>query len=145
MAKYSISATTSAAATVAPFATIRAGSSSRVRLLELGIFNNAATASSVALYRATNTFVPTTSVLGQQYDTNDPASIANLDTAWSTAPTVTAASSLRRVSLPASIGAGVIWQFDNLVLGPAGTAGLVLWNFGASTASALNIYAVWEE
>ena len=145
MAKYHISATTSAAAASAAFCTIRAGASSRVRIKEIGFSNNAATASSVALLRATNAFVATTSALGQAYDTGDPASIANLDTAWSTAPTVTIANSMRRWALPATIGAGVIWQFDDLVAGPAGTAGLVLWNFGAATASALNVYVVWEE
>ena len=146
MAKYQVSVTTPAAAASAPFATIRAGASSRVRLLELGIFLNAATATSVALIRATNAFVPTTSIIGQPYDTNDPASIANVDTAWSTAPTVTVANSMRRIALPATIGAGVIWTFDPmLAVGPAGTAGLVLWNFGSSAGSALNVYAAWEE
>jgi hypothetical protein len=146
MAKYQVSVTTPAAAASAAFATIRAGASSRVRLLELGVFTNAATATSVALTRATNTFVPTTSIIGQPYDTGDPTSIANVDTAWSTAPTVTIANSLRRIALPATIGAGVIWTFDPMfAVGPAGVGGLVLWNFGSGAGSALNVYAVWEE
>ena len=144
MGIYSVAAASTATTTGAPIATIRAGASSRIRLRELGVFCNAATASAVGLIRASNTATASTSVLGQAYDTGDPASIANLDTAWSAAPTIGTAY-MRRVQLPAAIGAGVIWQFDDLAVGPAGTASLVLWNFSGSTNSVLQIYAVWEE
>jgi hypothetical protein len=145
MATYSAAVTTPAAATVAPYCTIRAGASSRARILEIGVFTNAATSSSISLQRATNTFVATTSLVGQPYDLGDPTSIAAVDTTWSTAPTITTANKIRQIVLPASIGAGVIWTFDDLVVGPAGTAGLVLWNFGAGTGSALSVHVTWEE
>lgn len=145
MALYSISAASTATVTVAPIATLAAGAGARLRLLELGVFCNAATASAVALYRPTNTPVVTTSTAGQPYDVADLAATGLLGTAWSTAPTVTAANSLRRVQLPAAIGAGVIWQFDDLVVGPLGAGSLVLWNFSGATNSVLQIYAVWSE
>jgi hypothetical protein len=146
MAKYSAAVTTPAPATLAPFATIRAGASSRIRLLELGVANNAATASSIAVQRATNTFVPTTSLLGQPNDLGDPASIGAVDTTWSTAPTINTLIKLRQVVLPATIGAGWVWVLpEPIVLGPAGVGALVVWNFGAAAASALSLYCVWEE
>lgn len=144
MPAYSAGVATPAPLTVAPYATIRAGTATRIRLLEVGVFCNAATLSSIGLYRAANTFVPTTSALGQAYDTSDQAALGNIDTAWSTAPTV-ATVPLRRAVLPAAIGAGIVWQFDDLVVGPAGTAGLVVWNFGGATASVLQLFAVWRE
>lgn len=145
MPLYSISAASPAALTVAPIATIWAAAGTRLKLKEIGVFCNAATASGVALYRPTNTPVASTTAVGQAYDTADVAGGGLLGTAWSTAPTVSAALSLRRVQLPAAIGAGVIWQFDNLIIGPAGTGSLVLWNFSGSTNSVLQVYAVWDE
>ena len=145
MALYSVSAPSTATVTVAPIATLWAGAGKRLRLKELGVFCNAATASAVALYRATNTPAASTTAVGQGYDTTDLAATGLLGTVWSTAPTVSALLGLRRVQLPAAIGAGVIWQFDDLVVGPAGTSSLVLWNHGGTTNSVLQIYAVWDE
>jgi hypothetical protein len=52
---------------------------------------------------------------------------------------------LRRIVLPAAIGAGVIWQFDRLIAGVLGTTSLVLWNFGGAAASALSLYIVCDD
>jgi hypothetical protein len=70
-----------------------------------------------------------------------------VDTAWSTAPTITAASRLRRGQLPASIGAQWVWTFrDGLwVRSATATDNVVLWNETGSAISVLNGYAVWEE
>lgn len=148
MGQYSAGVLTPAAATVAPYATIAAAAALRTRIYEIGAFCNAATASSIGLYRATNTFVVTTSTLTQVEDepTVNPAGTTIIGTAWSTAPTIGSNVPHRRAVLPAAIGAGVIWQFpQGLTVGPAGTLGLVVWNFGGSTASALNLYVVCDD
>lgn len=77
-----------AAAAGAPYCTLHTGGSLRAKIREIGISTNAATVSSVGLVRPTNTPVASTSLLGQGEDPGDPASTVNIDTAWSTAPTV---------------------------------------------------------
>ena len=142
---YSVGQATVAAATGAAYATIHTGSSYKARIVEIGLACNAATASSVGLIRASNTPVASTSVLGQAEDPSDPASTVNFDTAWSTAPTI-GSNYLRRFGLPATIGAGIIWTWspDKPLVLPV-SSWLVLWNFGASTASVLQAYVKWLE
>ena len=142
--RYGAAVTTPAAAAGAAFCTIAAPASARVRITEIGLFLNAATATSAQLIRANNTYVATTTVSPVPEDPADPAGTSLIGTAWSTAPTIQTVP-LRRLVAPAAISAGVIWQFENLVVGPigAGTA-LVLWNFGGATASALSVYVVTD-
>ena len=62
--------------------------------------------------------------------------------AWSAAPTIPA-QFMRRKSLPATIGAGVIWTFP-MGLGVAAAGEMVVWNLAANSAS-LNVTVVTEE
>lgn len=149
MAVFSVSITTPAAAAGAAYLNIRAASTARARIREIGAFCNAATSSSIGLIRTLTQGTPTTSVLGQVQDVADAASVTNIDSAWSSAPTIAATPIyLRKIVLPASIGAGIIWTFppDTALLGTnTATGGLLLWNFGGSAGSALSAYVVWEE
>jgi len=56
-----------AAATGATYATLHTGANIRARIREIGMFVNAATASSVGLIRPSNTPVASTSVLGHPF------------------------------------------------------------------------------
>jgi hypothetical protein len=135
-----------AAASGAPYLTFHTGSLSRARIQELAIFVNAATASSVGLIRPANTPVATTSTLGQPDDPNEPVPTSSVDTAWSTAPTITGNVFLRRIVIPATIGQGVIWTWpDGKELIVNVSSYLVLWNFGASAGSILSGYVRWIE
>jgi hypothetical protein len=81
----------------------------RASILELGIFAVTAVAGEFGLGRAGGTGATPTSVLVQAADSADEAGTSNL-TSYSTgitAPTVF----MRRVQLPATIGAGVIWTW----------------------------------
>ena len=143
MGTYSLGIQSVAAAAGAPYATLHTGAG-RIRISEIEIFVNAATASSVGLARPTNSPVATTSTLGQAQDPADVASLVNLDTAWSTAPTVSLFH--RRVTIPAVIGNGIIWTFpDPRPFYVPANSYIVLWNFGASTGSILNTTVVWDE
>ncbi len=145
MARYEVAVRTPAALTVAPFATLHTVATDRAMIREIGIFSSTATAASVGLIRASNTPVATTSALGQAADPGNPAGTVDLDTAWSTAPTV-GTIFLRRISLPANTGAGVIWTWQpgaDLVL--AISSWLVFWNFGGATGPALDVYVAWDE
>ena len=142
---YSVGIQSVAAVSGAAFATMHTGANIRARIREIGLFVNAATASSIGLIRPSNGPVATTSFLGQAEDAAAPASTVNLDNAWSTAPTI-GALFLRRITLPATIGNGVVWTWnpgEELIV-PVSSY-LVFWNFGAATGSVLNMYVKWIE
>lgn len=135
-----------AATTGTTVATIHTGANLTASIREIGIFMTAGTASSFGLIRPNNSPTASTSVLGQAQDPAQGASTVNLDTAWSTAPTIGSNVYLRQVELPASIGGGVIWTWPNgagLIV--AVSSYLVIWNFGSGTNGAPVIYVVWEE
>lgn len=145
MARYSVGVVGVTAATGAAYATVHTASTERAFIREIGFFNTTAVASRVAIGRKNNTPVATTSVLGQAEDPADAVAVTNVDTAWSTAPTAPA-NFLRRTSLAAAIGAGVIWTWPvgkELVI-PV-SEWLIIWNDGAATAAANVLYVVWEE
>lgn len=145
MATYSLRVITPAAATVAAYATIHTPSGRKARIYEMGAFCNAATASSFGVIRSSNTPVASTSTVGAAEDPLSGASTVNVDTAWSTAPTV-GTSFLRGFVSQATIGAGVIWTWPlNAPLVIDVSSWLVLWNFGAGAGSALTFYAKWDE
>lgn len=120
-------------------------SQGRVRLLELGIFLGAATASTYGLGRpAAIGITPTSPVVGQALDPADAAAVAATAVAWGTRPTApTSSIYLRRIGLPAAIGAGIIWTFPDPGLIIAVNQSLALYNL--ATNGVVDIYAVWDE
>ncbi len=130
--------------TTIPAITILTGANQgRVKLLEVGIFITAATGSDFGLGRpAAVGITPTTPVDFLPEDPNDvmPTGTVQTATAWGTGPTVPA-NFLRRVQLPAQVGAGVIWTFPKGIVIPA-SGNLVLWNTGATAIA--NIYFVCD-
>lgn len=148
MSRYSIGFSSAAAAAGAAYAAFRAPTRLS-KVLEIGLACNAATASLISLFRNTaGTYAASTSTgVGQAEIPTDQAGTSLVDTAWSTPPTVTAANRIRRFGLPATIGAGLIWTFQNglWVRATTATDNLVIWNEGAGAGSALNGYIVWEE
>jgi len=86
----------------------------RPKIMEVGFFLGAATASTYGLNRTTALGTRTTPVALLAEDAADPAltGITLVDTAlaWSVQPTF-ASDDLRRIALPATIGTGVIWTF----------------------------------
>lgn len=144
MARYHVAFTTPAAAAGAAFADLRSGASDRVRVLEVGLFHTAATASTPSLERSTTLGTASTTVQPQPGEPGDAPCNAVVGTAWSVAPASTAVP-LRRVSLPANIGAGIIWTFGfgDLVI-PVG-ASLVLMNRAAGAAGVCAGYITFDE
>lgn len=142
-ALYSAAVVTPAAAANAAFCVLRAAAGDRARIREITVTVNAATASSVGLIRTTANGTPTTSVLGQAWDSSDTAAVTSIDSAWSAAPTI-GSIYLRRQVIPATIGQGPSWVFPSGLILPA-SGGIALWNYGASAGSALSVTFVWEE
>lgn len=87
------------------------------KLMELGISQNAATAGVFGLGRPAAIGVgPTTPVTVIAEDQNGPTGQTSSAIAWgTTAPTVPTVF-FRRVSCPATIGAGIIWTFPRGII-----------------------------
>jgi hypothetical protein len=142
---YTVGVRTPAAAAGATYATIHNAATDVLYIREIGLFLSAATATSCGLIRASNTPVASTSAVGQAMDTARPAGTGNVDTAWSTAPTI-GSIYLRRITLPATIGAGIIWTFPpDMPLILNASQWVVLWNFGGSAGAACDVYVTWDE
>jgi hypothetical protein len=113
----------------------------RCRLLELGMTATAATAQTLGLGRPQAQGITPVNVLFQAEDFAEVASVSNASLSWGTSPTVPL-QFYRRLSLPATIGAGMIWTFPRSLWVPI-NASLVLWNI--TSGAALDIWAVIEE
>lgn len=121
---------------------IRTGATpGRARLIELGFFLAAATASVIGFGRpAAIGTTPTSPVNFLPEDPNDivASGVIQSALAWAGAPTIPT-SFMRRISLPATIGTGVIWTFPEGIVIPV-EASLILWNL--STNAVMDAYAV---
>ena len=142
MAIYSLSLNTTVTTTGAAAMDIRASAANSPRIMEVGLNLLTATASTYGLGRSGNTPTQTSPVLVQAENPADPAGLTGCAVAWSVAPTVPT-QFFRRVSLPATAGAGVIWTFPRgLILAAAGT--MLLWNLATNSAST-NAWVVVDE
>lgn len=124
----------------------------RTWLYELGVFVDTAptTAPQFVLARNTaGTITSTTTTLGQSNVPEAPAATSTLDSAWSAAPTFTTSGPfMRRITLPVTAGAGVIWTWpEGLVINTTITTTLVIANAVATgaTLGAFSIYVSWDE
>lgn len=142
MSAYSLGVRTSSGTTGAAAWEIRSASTDRLRIMEIGIFLAAATASTYGLGRpAAIGITPTSPVTLLAEDFADPPATGTSALAWGTGPTVPAAF-LRRVSLPATVGSGIIWTFPKGLVIPVSSS-LVLWNL--ATNGVVDAYAVIDE
>jgi len=130
--------------TTAPCFDIKASATNSPRLLELAISVTTAAASTYLIGRPGNdgSVAQSSATLLQAEDTLAPAAQTGTAVAWSTAPTVPAAT-LRRVIFPNTVGAGIIWTFPRGIL-MAVSKGLVVWNVAANSSS-VNFVVVVDE
>jgi len=149
MALYEAGFQSVAAAAGAAYFELRGGANVPMRVREIGVTNVAATLSPVGLIRAlAQSVTPGGTFLGQPDDgpSAPPAASGIPTTTFGTAPTITAATYLRQLILPAVIGAGYAWAWserDPLVIAKVGS--LLLWNYSATLAGILAVYLKWEE
>lgn len=142
MAIYSIANRTTNVTIANPCLEIRTAATDKPRIMEIGISLVAATASVFGLGRPQAIGVtPTTPVTVLAEDASDPVGTVQTALAWATPPTVPL-NFFRRVSLPATIGAGVIWTFPNGLTIPVSSS-LVIWNISA--VSVIDTWVVLDE
>jgi hypothetical protein len=137
------------AATATPIVALRAPATERMALRELGITLQQATSTRLGLVRATVvSATPTGNFAGQNKQPGAPASGSTLVTGWTTIPTA-GGTPLRRVTLPAAIGAGVVWTWpadDPLIVGLGSAIGeICINNLVAVVPSLFDVWACWED
>lgn len=143
MARYGIGISKTTGAAAGLLAQIRAGAARDLRIWEVGVFASSAVSGTVGLIRPSAvgaTF--TSSGVGAAEDNAAGAGVAVVDIAATTAPTI-AANYLRRIVLPGSIGAGVIWTFPAGINVPVSSS-LALWQISAAAVT-YETYWVYEE
>ena len=143
MAYYSLGVLTTGTASGSAAWEIRTSANTRARIMEVGFFLNAATVSTIGLGRPAAIGVTPTSPVDLLPEDPADVTVAGLvqsALAWTTGPTAPA-NFARRISLPATVGVGVIWTWPKGYVIPASSS-VVLWNIGLS--STLNAYAVLD-
>ena len=141
MAREELGVRTVAPVTGAAYANFVPGTGRPMRIIEIGCSVVTAAASGIGLGLAANTPVSSTTTLGESQD--NVVAVGGIGTAWTTAPTAPVKFK-RRLLIPATIGLGIIWRFDEPGLLVTDQK-LVIWNFHTATAAALDLYAIWEE
>jgi hypothetical protein len=142
MAIYSMSQRTISTSSASATWEIRTVATLRSQILEVGFSQVTAVAGTYGLGRPQAIGVtPTTPQTFIAEDFAEPAGNTNACVAWGTPPTVPL-NFFRRVTCPATIGAGVIWTFPRGLIIQVSNS-LVLWVI--ATAPVLDAWAVENE
>jgi hypothetical protein len=124
---------------------VAASTGPRPKIMEIGVFLGAATASLYGLNRPTALGTRTSPVALLAEDPGEPAltGIALVDcaVAWSVQPT-DATESMRRIGFPATIGVGVIWTFPRGLIVDVSKS-ISLLNL-ATNSAAVDVYVACE-
>jgi hypothetical protein len=126
-----------------PYCGLWVPSGARVRLLEAGFCNTAATTSKIAIKRTTARGTQTSTLVGTGLDINDAATVGTVDYVYSADPTVTG-NYFRRGHIANVIGASLLWSWWNSPLVVASGAGLSFCVPTAAAGAALEAWFVWE-
>jgi hypothetical protein len=136
MAVFSIGRRTTSGTIAEPAVGLRTTSTKYARLLTHEVFINAATASVFGIgHAAVIGVTPTSPVTLLSNDAGTATTVTAV--AWGTKPTVPA-NFYKRISLPATIGAGVIWNFPRGIMLPVSDE-WVTWNITATSVADVNL------
>lgn len=142
MAIYSLSLNTTVTTTGAAAMDAKSAATNTPKFMEIGLNLLTATASTYAIGRSGNVPTQTSPVLLQAENPGDPAGLTGCAVAWSVAPTIPTAF-FRRVSLPATAGAGAILTFPR-GLALAVSSSMLIWNLATNSAS-MNAWWIADE
>lgn len=142
MSIYSLALRTTNVTAGQPNVEIYTPSTLAVKVMEIGFALTTATAGAYGLGRPSSQGItPVAAVFLPEQNSVDPTAKTNASLSWGTPPGVPAAY-LRRVFVPATIGAGVIWTFPRGLYIPV-SASLVLHNI--VTPAVLDVWIVIDE
>jgi hypothetical protein len=141
MAIFSLAQRTSGASSGTAALEVIAGTNA-YSLKEIGMTLNAGTATTIGFGNPAAKGTTPTSVVALAEDKgNTTAATTTGALTWATGPTVPA-NFYRRVSLPATIGAGIVWTFPRGI-NQLTTVTTILWNF--VTGSVMDVWFVVDE
>jgi hypothetical protein len=127
---------------------LKASATVPINVVEFGIFYSvlSTTAYDIALVRMNAVGTGTITSTAGATHLSGGTSTAVLETAWATTRPSVTGSQFRRMVLPLTIGAGVIWPLGSGIMVPV-SGGLTLQGVGASgaTTGTLNGYITWDE
>lgn len=143
MARFSVSGRATIAGTSAlPLVSLYGTAAVRPRVVEVGIWNTTATAVCVALVRLSSTGTPGTGLTEVAEDSPLHPAVATAFAGHTAGPTI--GGELRRATLGAAVGAGVIWTFQGVELTEATTNGIGL-IVPTGTGQILDYSIAWDE
>lgn len=143
MARYNLGTAKTTGAAAGLICQLRAGAARDMRVFEIGVFSTTTVAANIALIRPSAVGATFTSTVpGASEDFAAGAGVAVVDTAVGTAPTI-GTNWMRRVQLPATIGAGIIWTFP-LGLNVPVNGSLALWQ-NSTAAVGYEVYFSYDE
>jgi len=135
---YEAGVTKTTGAAAGPIITIATGTR-RTSVLELGVFATTAVAGEVGLGRPANTPAGAlTGTLVQAGDNSDEAGTTTATTSWATTQPTAPTNPMRRIQLPAVIGAGAVWSWapgEMIVPASATSTALVVWQFSMAAVT----------
>lgn len=145
MSQFAASGLTTAVPTAARGPNIYATAATRLRVVEVGVFNTTATSMHVALQRATATGTKGAAITPTPTSDDSQAAVATAATTHTADATLTAVP-VRYATLGAAVGSGVIWTFPDpgLIIDNATTAGLVI-SCPSGTGQQITFYFHWIE
>ncbi len=143
MAIYSAAQRTSSGTSATAAWEVRSTAGNKPKIMEMGVSIAAATSSQFGIGRpAAIGVTPTTPITFlDEGDGNGPAGLTTSAVAWGTGPTVPT-NFFRRISTPATIGAGAIFTFPRGLSLPV-SGSVVIWNSG--TNSVADVWACVDE
>lgn len=144
MARFAVSGRASIAGTSAlPLVSLYGVATVRAKLVEVGLWNTTSTAVTIALNRLTTAGTQGTGLTEVPEDDPSHTALATGFAGHTVGPTV--GGELRRATLGAAVGSGVIWTFSpGVELDAATSSGLgVLIPTG--TGQILDYYLAWDE
>ena len=143
MALYALSQRTTATAAASASWEVRSTSTNKPQVMELGISQNTGVAGVYGLGRpgAIGNTPTSPQTFVDEGDGNAPTALTTAAVAWGTGPTVPTNFN-RRISCPATIGAGVIWTFPR-GLGIPVSNSIVVWII--ALAPVCDVWAVISE
>lgn len=145
MARYTVSALTSAGSTTLPIISLYGGTGTRPRLREVHLFNTTTTAVNLKLVRVTTAGTTGSALTIMPLVFEDPPALATAFNTHTVAPTITSGD-LWRGQLGAAVGSGVILTFpeNGIVIPKTASNGLAV-VVSSGTGQAVDATLIWDE
>jgi len=144
MGRFSGSLRTGAGTATLPMASLYAVAASGGKLVEFGVFNTTVTAVALKLMRLDTAGTKPAAITDNEDDQDGPVALCTVHNTHTVLPTLD--EEIRRVTLGAAIGSGIIWTFGkNGIAIPSGTANGIGIILSTGTGQICDVYFVWDE